>query len=184
VRRKTAPLMQRLWERQQKQHRSLLVLLTVLSSSLDYTTAVFAFTERASLFLLLQNHRSGEDDHSPLPMKKKHSVHLLSLKESDKEKQVRQVWKWKDAVLGDGRDFFVPKPKTLTALNCYIVNKIERVLECSAVSNCARFELLLLVDDTKKSESQRQEFTSIEQEVSQCLTIPTTLIRRRTATSI
>ena len=165
----TTPRIQRRWERTQKDHISLLVFLIMLSSSLHCTTAVFAFTQRTSLFLLPQNHHYGEDNHSPLTRKKKHRIHLLSLKKSGRTKQARQVWKWKDSVLGDGRDFFVPKPKTLTALNRYIVKNVEGVLECSAVSNCARFELLLLVDDTNKSESQRQEFTSIEQKVSQCL---------------
>lgn len=171
MRRKTASLMQRRWERKQKHHSSLLALLIALSSSFHYTSAVFAFTRRVSLFLIpRQNHQHvGQDDHSPPTTKKDYSVHLLSLGKSDRKKQVRQVWNWKDTVLGDGRDFFVPKPKTLTALNRYIVNKVEGVQECSAISNCARFELLLLVDNTKKIESQRQDFTSIEQAVSQCL---------------
>ena len=59
---------------------------------------------------------------------------------------VRQVWKWKDAVLGDGRDFFVPKPKTLSKLNQMIVESIDGVTECCVLSNCARFELLLVVE--------------------------------------
>jgi hypothetical protein len=112
-----------------------------------------------------------KDQHDPTTKKGSSSIHLLSLQWSDSKKQVKQVWKWKDTVLGDGRDFFVPKPKTLTALNHYIITKVEQVQECSIVSNCARFELLLLVDDTctMKSESQRQDFTWIEQALSQCL---------------
>lgn len=75
---------------------------------------------------------------------------LLSLQWTDPDqdpyyfsKTVTDVWRWKDSVLGDGRDFFVPKPQTLRALQSYIV-KHSGVSECVLLSNCARFEIIML----------------------------------------
>jgi hypothetical protein len=63
-------------------------------------------------------------------------------------KPVQDVWRWKDAVLGDGRDFFVPKPKSLRALQDAIMQLLNnRIMECVVLSNCARFEILLHLDD-------------------------------------
>jgi hypothetical protein len=77
-------------------------------------------------------------------------VYLFSLQWNPDDcisKPVRDLWKWKDATLGDGRDFFVPKPKTIAALQDYIVMKASSsnnllLLECSVISNCARLEIL------------------------------------------
>jgi hypothetical protein len=87
-------------------------------------------------------------------------VYLFSLQwtpDDSISKPVRDLWKWKDANLGDGRDFFVPKPKTIAALQDYIVRKsaasasasnntndnhLHLLQECSVISNCARLEIL------------------------------------------
>jgi hypothetical protein len=89
-------------------------------------------------------------------------VYLFSLQWTPDDcisKPVRDLWKWKDATLGDGRDFFVPKPKTIAALQDYIVrnaanypssspnNKNNNLLECSVISNCARLEIVCVVPD-------------------------------------
>jgi hypothetical protein len=84
-------------------------------------------------------------------------IHLLSLQwtpEDDAQKfsrVVRDTWRWKDAVLGDGRDFFVPKPRTLKALQSFLRGGVHNgggggggIEECVVVSNCARFEILLV----------------------------------------
>mmetsp|Transcript_11917 Transcript_11917/g.25242 ORF Transcript_11917/g.25242 Transcript_11917/m.25242 type:complete len:581 (+) Transcript_11917:55-1797(+) len=76
-------------------------------------------------------------------------IYLFSLnwiQESDPEyfrkKDIRRLWEWKDTALGDGRDFFVPKPKTLMALQKYLLKNIPNLTECSIISNCARLEVL------------------------------------------
>ena len=76
-------------------------------------------------------------------------IYLFSLnwvQESDPEyflkKDIRHLWEWKDTTLGDGRDFFVPKPKTLMALQQYLLENIPNLTECSIISNCARLEVL------------------------------------------
>lgn len=80
------------------------------------------------------------------------NVHLLSLQWPNESlafsKPVKDLWRWKDAVLGDGRDFFVPKPRTLTALNRHLIETCDSVVECSVLSNCARFELLVWSPET------------------------------------
>jgi hypothetical protein len=97
-------------------------------------------------------------------------IHLFSLKWSSEtdptafSKIVRDTWRWKDAVLGDGRDFFVPRPKTLSALQSYIQSSSQREYqqlaetteytydghpvfeECVVLSNCARFEIIIVTD--------------------------------------
>ena len=60
---------------------------------------------------------------------------------------VRRLWEFKDDVLGDGRDFFVPRPKTLTALNQLLRQQLTSATECVVLSNCARFDVLLVVSN-------------------------------------
>jgi hypothetical protein len=65
-------------------------------------------------------------------------------------KVVTDVWRWKDAVLGDGNDYFIPKPRTLSALQSYLMENLQStgisINECAILSNCARFEILLVQD--------------------------------------
>lgn len=95
---------------------------------------------------------------SPLFQYLDHRIHLLSLQWPDDDNDafvgasfsarssVRDIWKWKDRVLGDGRDFFVPKPRILTALQEWILQQTTPyVEECAVLSNCARFEVLLVL---------------------------------------
>ena len=55
---------------------------------------------------------------------------------------VRRIWDFKDDVLGDGRDYFVPRPKTLQALNQILRQQLQ-AKECVVLSNCARFDIFL-----------------------------------------
>lgn len=143
----------------------------------------------------------------------KRSMHLISLPAKDDlfsqpaESLVRECWKWKDSVLGDGRDYFVPRPKSLKAFHSLFVgmgicvevdlvqmdgvmdcsltrvilelmpknnrqleiplvlvqpsslkqnriaNKVTKsyvIEECVALSNCARFEVLLVLKETNR----------------------------------
>jgi hypothetical protein len=83
-------------------------------------------------------------------------------------KPVRELWKWKDQILGDGRDFFVPKPKTLTALQDYILRECPsfatKMRECVIVSNCARFEVIVYCSGDELDTEQ------LTNEISLCLT--------------
>lgn len=83
---------------------------------------------------------------------------------------VRKVWKWKDSVLGDGRDFFVPKPKTIQKLQTILLNHLSGLRECSVLSNCARLEVLCVWNQEEDDSSpiiSRDERRL--QELSSCL---------------
>ena len=153
----------------------------------------------------------------------KHSLHLVSLPPKDDsfslpaESLIRDCWKWKDSVLGDGRDYFVPRPKTLKAFHSLFVGmeisvdvdfhldqgghqsneevefslntvvlklpasdgkqsprtevklKSEQlsksnqsksisyvVEECVALSNCARFEIILVLKETDQQQTNHE----------------------------
>jgi len=93
--------------------------------------------------------RIERDQNRACVEQKKQQLYLFSLnwiQESNPEyfqkKDVRRLWEWKDTTLGDGRDFFVPKPKTLMALQQYLLKNIPSLMECSIISNCARLEVL------------------------------------------
>jgi len=54
------------------------------------------------------------------------NIYLMSLEWTDEtlgrfSQTVRSVWRWKDAVMGDGRDYFIPKPKTVSAYSYILV---------------------------------------------------------------
>ena len=51
---------------------------------------------------------------------------------------IRRLWEWKDNVLGDGRDYFVPRPNTLSALNQLLREQLQAT-ECVVLSNCGTF---------------------------------------------
>lgn len=98
------------------------------------------------------------------------NAYIFSLQwptENSFSKPVKDVWRWKDSILGDGRDFFVPKPQTLTALNEYLLRECPTIQECSVLSNCARFEIIVWTDhqysDTAATESLLSE------QISRCL---------------
>ncbi|OEU13829.1 hypothetical protein FRACYDRAFT_242182 [Fragilariopsis cylindrus CCMP1102] len=86
---------------------------------------------------------------------------MQKLKKDDPEyylkKDVRRLWEWKDEILGDGRDFFVPKPKTLMTLQQYLLENIPNLTECSIISNCARLEILCSCEEKEKLRRQQQE---------------------------
>ena len=93
-------------------------------------------------------------------------------------KMVYDIWKWKDMVLGDGRDYFLPKSNTLRALQKYIIQQTNieipksnvgqntvaySLSECVILSNCARFEVMIVVDtvnviDDDNLEEMRHQF--------------------------
>ena len=138
-----------------------------------------------------------------------HTLNLFSLPPQDDkyrlpgEALVRECWRWKDTNLGDGRDYFVPKPKALKAYQglflgilidvvCVDTNNgiypselilslpsldstvrlplsredhmpaivdqagkttssfAFQVVECVALSNCARFETIFVLEEKGK----------------------------------
>ena len=131
-----------------------------------------------------------------------HTLNLFSLPPKDDnyklpgEALVRECWRWKDSKLGDGRDYFVPKPKALKAFQSLFLEMVIdvayidkdgeyspvevilsmpssdstvrlpisstvnsmfdpsetcsckfEVVECVALSNCARFETIFVLEE-------------------------------------
>lgn len=97
------------------------------------------------------------------------TVLLVSLppRTDDALPTVRRAWQWKDSALGDGRDYFVPRPRALKALNTLMVGKkillggnggesddcefVYTVEECGVLSNCARLDVVLVVSGPSTS---------------------------------
>lgn len=65
----------------------------------------------------------------------------------DSPKIVKDIWKWKDIVLDDGRDYFVPRLQALKALSDVLVGSSHKdcvlVVECVILSTCVRMDILL-----------------------------------------
>jgi hypothetical protein len=88
----------------------------------------------------------------------------------EQQQAVRDIWRWKDATLGDGRDFFVPRPRAISALTSLLkgqtfpaqaqlsddeetsptdnnaktaASSYYIIDECAVLSNCARFDVYL-----------------------------------------
>ena len=126
----------------------------------------------------LQTSRGGINNRhrTPTPRtcsinKHKRTIVLVSLppKTADAPAIVRRAWTWKDTALGDGRDYFVPRPRALKTLNKLLVGTTIRlgcghrderkdeergedgcdrkytVEECGVLSNCARLDFVLVV---------------------------------------
>ena len=90
------------------------------------------------------------------PLADRTSIHLVSLPPltETSSKIVRDTWKWKDTVLGNGRDYFVPRPRALKALSDIIVGSNHGnyiVEECAILSNCARLDILISLNTSKKT---------------------------------
>ena len=141
------------------------------------------------------------------PSSSKHTIHLISLPPKDDkfklpgEALVRECWRWKDSTLGDGRDYFVPRPRALQAFqSLFLGMEIDvsgvagspvdvilsmpssssissksttslstttnddlflpdnhascsfsfKVVECVTLSNCARFETILVLEEQQR----------------------------------
>jgi hypothetical protein len=89
-----------------------------------------------------------------------HSLYLFSLPAPSEAASshgsvlTKRLWEFKDETLGDGRDFFVPRPKTIAALNqilCEQVNSTEAVV----LSNCARFDVILVTENSNVEELRK-----------------------------
>ena len=154
------------------------------------TTSGTISTTSDPVTLALENGRSqvskaiSNDDveSSSAPCRLSYQLHLLSLEWSSLDesttttttttkfsKATSDLWKWKDAILGDGRDFFIPRPRTLQALQQYLLrndmeekdgNNFFEIQECMIVSNCARFEILLVTTTTTCTSNNNTAATS------------------------
>ncbi len=86
----------------------------------------------------------------------KHTLHLLSLPPTDNaftqpgEFLVRECWKWKDSVLGDGRDYFIPRPRSLKAFHAFFVGMI---IDVTALAGIVDVKLTLPMQSSEDKQS-------------------------------
>lgn len=148
--------------------------LSLTTSSLHSTNDSFVEHEESDLWS-----EHGNGDNLLRRQQKQQQIYLFSLnwiRESDPEyfrkKDVIRLWEWKDNALGDGRDFFVPKPKTLMALQQYFLDNIPNLIECSIISNCARLEVLctysLPFEQEKGNGLEQQPENILARDISTC----------------
>ena len=77
------------------------------------------------------------------------TVHLVSMLKPGAEGQIwsragNDCWEWKDAVLGDGADRWVPRPRTVRRFAAVIVASATAAVpveECVVLANCARLDV-------------------------------------------
>lgn len=56
----------------------------------------------------------------------------------------RRCWAWKERLLGDGHDFFIPRPKTMRRLCGWLVSTASKAVpleEVAILGNCKRFDI-------------------------------------------
>jgi len=138
--------------------------MNILSSFSPWTTLLLSLSITSLLFVPSQSLTTTPPN-----------VILLSLQASTDErfsKPVKQVWEWKDAVLGDGLDKFVPKPQTLTALQDLLPH------DASVISNCARFEIVVSCSRGIAVEKCRKEISRIVLEQARNCKGQTSLFRK------
>jgi len=106
-------------------------------------------------------------------------------------KPCRDVWKWKDTTLGDGRDFFVPKPKTIQALQDFL-QEHSALTQVSVLSNCARLEIICVATGGDPlpdlcrclvAQVQSNDSGSILNMLTQAMDIPDRVLRSRLPSS-
>ena len=129
---------------------------TVIYSSIKQDDTIMSETRNN----FIDDRPSSENESSwPSSLNTSSSIHLVSFPHlsDNAPKLVRDIWKWKDIVLGDGRDYFVPRPRALSTLSDVIVGTAlegYKVEECAILSNCARLDVLLLLGRVEEMESR------------------------------
>eukprot|EP00746_Dinoflagellata_sp_MGD_P088091 gnl/MRDRNA2_/MRDRNA2_34888_c0_seq1.p1 gnl/MRDRNA2_/MRDRNA2_34888_c0~~gnl/MRDRNA2_/MRDRNA2_34888_c0_seq1.p1 ORF type:complete len:575 (-),score=88.81 gnl/MRDRNA2_/MRDRNA2_34888_c0_seq1:92-1732(-) len=138
------------------------------------------------------NSRLGVDNDQQL-----HELHVISLRKPKKgfepwESAAWLCWQWKDAVMGDGRDMFLPRPRTCRKLAAAIVASscVEvPIVEAAVLGNCKRFDAYVRCADGCSRENVKKHVlaqvamqieqwrcanTTIPQAMSRLLTTPPT----------
>jgi len=134
------------------------VLLLALLEHLSLLTTVEAYYGggRSLSYHLIS--LPGSDDSSSL-------ISSSTLTMPQQPQSIRDLWRWKDDVLGNGHDFFTPRPRAIQSLISLIVGQTFittattthpqqqehhqqqqcwTIEECAILSNCARLDIYLL----------------------------------------
>jgi len=136
-----------------------LIYFTPLSSSLS--SSVFDIDQKTKSLSTTTTLSKRTNSCSTTNPKSFNTIHLISLppllSDDTSPKLIKDIWKWKDIVLGDGRDYFIPRPRALKALSDILIGSSltqsisdnddvllhHGIEECAILSNCARMDVLL-----------------------------------------
>jgi len=115
----------------------LLILIAYIFSyqviyAFHYPTTTFNFGSKLKQYdTSIKNVNIEKQDEEKFDKKRRihFSTHLLSLapKSPSCDKTISDLWKWKDVTLGDGRDYFLPRPRALLAMNKLLVGNTYQV---------------------------------------------------------
>lgn len=72
-----------------------------------------------------------------------HVVSQLRPKEGLATSWACSSWRWKERLLGDGQDFFVPKPRTTRSVATALLESAPMLAEACVLGNCARLDFYL-----------------------------------------
>jgi hypothetical protein len=138
-----------------------MIIMVVVLSSLKMDVIAFSFSSSLSTSSdPLINERSINDNDPPssslMPpllrtsttatTTKQHNnahitIHLISLPPIDdtytsptSESLIRECWRWKDVTLGDGRDYFLPKPRALTDFHSLFVGMEISIITTNTIN--------------------------------------------------
>jgi hypothetical protein len=98
------------------------------------------------------------------------TIHLISLPSTDDayaspcESLLRECWRWKDATLGDGRDYFVPRPRALSDFHSLFVGMEIRVSSSSSSSSSSSTKGILDESEVKLTTPYDREAWSSEED--------------------
>lgn len=94
------------------------IIILNLNTTHAFSTTSSTGTPTSKKTVLQQKIRKSS--HQPSNISNNYSsIHLISLpslSNNESPKIIKDIWKWKDIVLGDGRDYFIPRPRSLKAL--------------------------------------------------------------------
>eukprot|EP00667_Euglena_gracilis_P023565 EG_transcript_26655 len=88
-----------------------------------------------------------------------HLVSLLRPPGDTANRAAARCWGWKDRVLGDGHDFFVPRRRTARRLAVALMAPTAhdlRIAECVVLGNCTRLEVYVATVQPSSSEAVKR----------------------------
>ncbi|CAE7775294.1 uidB, partial [Symbiodinium sp. CCMP2456] len=90
------------------------------------------------------------------PDRQESDLHVISLRkprDAVRACPVRSCWTWKEKVLGDGHDFFIPRPRTTRRLASVFRSMPGADIEEAVVlGNCKRFDVYLALEKPKHTD--------------------------------
>ena len=110
-------------------------------------------------------------------------ISLKDFNETDysQPRSIRKLWQWKDTVLGNGHDYFVPRPNAIQSIQNaiqntnYMTEENRMIIQhCSVMSNCARLDILLQVHTNNTTTTTNDVLKHVARVLSHQLSLSTT----------